>query len=42
MLLEINADVSYSYGVGLSIKQAYATGIISKVFNCADNSGTVS
>ncbi|KAH7362208.1 transmembrane amino acid transporter protein-domain-containing protein [Plectosphaerella cucumerina] len=34
--------VGGTYGVGLSIKQAYATGIISKVFNCADNSGTVS
>lgn len=30
------------YGVALSIRDAYATGMIAKVFNCADNSGTMS
>lgn len=35
-------DLSFRYGVALSIKQAYATGIIGKAFDCADNSGSVS
>jgi 7-keto-8-aminopelargonate synthetase-like enzyme len=30
------------YGVALSIKEAYATGVIGKAFDCADNSGSVS
>ncbi|KAF3016460.1 hypothetical protein E8E14_008074 [Neopestalotiopsis sp. 37M] len=34
--------VGGTYGVALSIQEAYATGLIAKVFDCADNSGTVS
>ncbi|KAF7192835.1 N amino acid transport system protein [Pseudocercospora fuligena] len=30
-----------TYGVALSIKEAYATGIIGKAFDCSDNSGSV-
>ncbi|KXT01946.1 hypothetical protein AC578_2567 [Pseudocercospora eumusae] len=29
-----------TYGVALSIKEAYATGIIGKAFDCSDNSGS--
>ncbi|KAL0778895.1 hypothetical protein CaCOL14_005153 [Colletotrichum acutatum] len=34
--------VAGTYSVAVSIKDAYASGLISKVFNCADNSGTIS
>ena len=34
--------VGGTYGVAVSIKQAYASGLIGGVFDCADNSGTVS
>ncbi|KAH6654527.1 transmembrane amino acid transporter protein-domain-containing protein [Truncatella angustata] len=34
--------VGGTYGVALSIQQAFASDLISKVFDCADNSGTVS
>ncbi|KAI9166347.1 N amino acid transport system protein [Paramyrothecium foliicola] len=31
-----------TYGVSASIRDAFASGMIAKVFNCADNSGTIS
>ncbi|KAL6242937.1 hypothetical protein RBB50_010037 [Rhinocladiella similis] len=34
--------VGGTYGVAVSIKDAFASGLISKVFDCADNSGTIS
>ncbi|KAI0128993.1 hypothetical protein BJ170DRAFT_623654 [Xylariales sp. AK1849] len=34
--------VGGTFGVAVSIQEAYATGLISNVFDCADNSGTVS
>ena len=34
--------VAGTYGTAVSIKQAYASGLIGGVFDCADNSGTVS
>lgn len=39
---EMEADYDTRYGVSLSIKMAYDTGIIGKAFDCADNSGSVS
>lgn len=40
-LILVSAD-SHRYGVALSIRDAFKHGLISKVFNCADNSGTIS
>ncbi|OAL35187.1 hypothetical protein AYO20_05441 [Fonsecaea nubica] len=34
--------VGGTYGVAVSIKDAFDNGLISKVFDCADNSGTIS
>ncbi|KAJ9615845.1 hypothetical protein H2200_001922 [Cladophialophora chaetospira] len=34
--------VGGTYGVAVSIKDAFASGLISKVFDCSDNSGTIS
>ncbi|KAK9414086.1 putative Amino acid transporter transmembrane domain-containing protein [Seiridium unicorne] len=42
ILIGLFMVVGGTYGVALSIQEAYATGLISKVFDCADNSGTVS
>jgi hypothetical protein len=36
------ANGSARYGVSVSIRDAYRSGLIAKVFNCADNSGTIS
>ncbi|KXJ88988.1 transmembrane amino acid transporter protein-domain-containing protein [Microdochium bolleyi] len=40
-LLGLFMVVAGTYGVALAIQDAYATGMIAKVFNCADNSGSV-
>ncbi|RVX65947.1 hypothetical protein B0A52_09832 [Exophiala mesophila] len=42
VLIGLFMVVGGTYGVAVSIKQAYASGLIDKVFNCADNSGTIS
>ncbi|KAF7545310.1 hypothetical protein G7Z17_g9278 [Cylindrodendrum hubeiense] len=42
VLIGLFMVIGGTYGVGLSIKEAYASGMITKVFNCADNSGTIS
>ncbi|OAG02748.1 uncharacterized protein CC84DRAFT_1261448 [Paraphaeosphaeria sporulosa] len=42
VLIGLFMVVGGTYGVALSIKEAYATGIIGKAFDCADNSGSVS
>ncbi|KPI38313.1 N amino acid transport system protein [Cyphellophora attinorum] len=34
--------VAGTYGVAVSIRDAFRSGLITKVFNCADNSGTIS
>ncbi|KAH8803472.1 amino acid transporter [Xylogone sp. PMI_703] len=42
VLLGLFMVVGGTYSVAVSIKQAFASGLISKVFDCADNSGTIS
>ncbi|KAH7035990.1 transmembrane amino acid transporter protein-domain-containing protein [Microdochium trichocladiopsis] len=41
VLLGLFMVVAGTYGVALAIQDAYATGMIAKVFDCADNSGSV-
>ncbi|RFU26982.1 hypothetical protein B7463_g9346, partial [Scytalidium lignicola] len=41
-LLGLFMVIGGTYSVAVSIKQAFASGLISKVFDCADNSGTIS
>ncbi|KAI1854968.1 hypothetical protein JX266_001086 [Neoarthrinium moseri] len=42
ILIGLFMVVGGTYGVALSIRNAFATGLISKVFDCADNSGYIS
>jgi 7-keto-8-aminopelargonate synthetase-like enzyme len=42
MLRKTFVDGDDRYGVALSIKEAYATGVIGEAFDCADNSGSIS
>ncbi|KAK5190676.1 hypothetical protein LTR99_003406 [Exophiala xenobiotica] len=42
VLIGLFMVVGGTYGVAVSIKQAFASGLIAKVFDCADNSGTIS
>ncbi|KAK5682280.1 hypothetical protein LTS10_005406 [Elasticomyces elasticus] len=42
VLIGVFMVVGGTYGVAVSIKQAYASGMIGKAFDCADNSGSSS
>ncbi|KAK4943616.1 hypothetical protein LTR10_016911 [Elasticomyces elasticus] len=42
VLIGLFMVVGGTYGVSEAIKEAFATGLISKVFDCSDNSGSVS
>ncbi|KAK7431950.1 hypothetical protein QQZ08_001569 [Neonectria magnoliae] len=42
VLIGLFMVVGGTYGVAVSIKQAFTSGLIGEVFSCADNSGTIS